>query len=108
MIKLFQVILIALLISTISLMAGNARKGAKVYSKKLTSGCDMSCNTFAKQHTRSEWKKINDSQKFEEEVAKICNKDTLKVNKKLYIYLYDFVYQYASGSEEYFDCPERH
>jgi len=97
--KLFTLIFAAVVglsfVSTASF--ADAAKGQKIFIKKLKKPCGFDGGTMAKKHTQDEWKAIQDSGKFNDEITKFCPK--AKPLKKKYVsHVYDFMYNYASDS----------
>ena len=97
--KLFMLIFAAVVglsfVSTASF--ADAAKGQKIFIKKLKKPCAFSGGVMAKKHTQDEWKAIQDSGKFNDEITKFCPK--AKPLKKKYVsHVYDFMYNYASDS----------
>lgn len=97
--KLFTLIFAAVVglsfVSTASF--ADAAKGQKIFIKKLKKPCGFDGGTMAKKHTQDEWKAIQDSGKFNDEMTKFCPK--AKPLKKKYVsHVYDFMYNYASDS----------
>lgn len=86
------------ILPTISM--ADAKKGHRLYKKKLQKKCNFAGSIFARNHTQDEWEKIHEDGSFKEETKKICPKlDVDKLNEKQWKDLYDFTYQYAIGGE---------
>jgi hypothetical protein len=74
----------------------SAKKGQRVFKKKMRKECGFSGVKFARHHTQAEWEEIYEDHRLKEEAQKICPR--LKVNKikeSWWKHLYDFVYKYA-------------
>ncbi len=85
-----------------STATADAKKGQKIYLKKLKSKCGFSGAKFAHKHTQDEWEAIKESGKFGAEVTKICPNATLK--PKYENDVYDFSYHYAKDSGNVPSC----
>lgn len=99
--KIISLSLIGLFIATSSLSA-DARKGQKLYLKKLKAPCGISGTTFSQKYTQDKWKSLKDSGNFKNEVLKIC--PNAKIKDKWIDNIYDFSYQYASDSGNVPSC----
>lgn len=94
--KIISALLIGLLFTTVYVDA-SAKKGKKIYMRKMKRDCGFNGRIFATKHTKRQWKKLKNKKQFTAEVKKICPK--AKRYKKSYNkHLYDFVYKYASDS----------
>lgn len=80
----------------------DAKKGQKLYMKKMKAACGFSGAKFAQKHTQDEWEEIHGAGKFKEEAEKIC--PGLKFNEKYTDDVYDFAYEYASDSGNVPSC----
>jgi len=90
---------VALLSTTAS---ADAKKGQKLYQKKMKAACGFSGAKFAAKHTQDEWEKIKGAGQFAAEAAKIC--PGVKVKEKYVPHLYDFAYEFASDSGNVPSC----
>lgn len=100
--KLGYTILLSMLVTTVlpTVSMADAKKGHRLYKKKLQKKCNFAGSIFARHHTQDEWEKINEDGDFKEETKKICPKiDVNKLNEKQWNDLYDFTYLYAIGGE---------
>lgn len=78
----------------------DAKKGHRLYKKKLQKQCNFQGSIFARNHTQDEWEKIYEDGSFKEESKKICPKiDVNKLNEKQWKDVYDFTYKYGIGGE---------
>ena len=78
----------------------DAKKGHRVYKKKMHKKCKFPGSIFARKHTQEEWEKINDKGQFKAETKKICpNLDMAKLSDKQWKDLYDFTYKFGVGGE---------
>ena len=82
--------------------SANAKKGKKIYMKKMKAPCGFSGAKFATKHSQGEWEKIKGAGKFAAEAAKIC--PGLKLKAKYVNDVYDFSYEYASDSGNVPSC----
>jgi len=105
-----RIALIALLglgFITTSAMADQA-KGKRVYQKFMKEACGKTGGEVAGMHTQKEWKALEDSGKFKDELEKICpaSKEFLEGPKfkKLEKHLYDFMYEFGKGSGNVPSC----
>ena len=96
--------LVALLGATLfsTTATANAKKGQKLYSKKMKAACGFSGAKFSAKHTQDEWEAINEAGGFAAEAAKIC--PGVKVKDKFVPHIYDFSYEYASDSGNVPSC----
>ncbi len=91
-------ILMSILLPTFSM--ADAKKGHRVYKKKMHRVCKFPGSIFARKHTQEEWEKINDKGQFQTETQKICpNLDLTKLSDKQWKDLYDFTYKFGVGGE---------
>jgi len=104
MTKITKLALLALLgLAVFSTTASaDAKKGQKLYMKKMKASCGFSGAKFAAKHTQDEWEKIQGAGQFAEEAAKICS--GVKVKDKYVPHIYDFAYEYASDSGNVPSC----
>jgi len=82
--------------------SADAKKGQKIYLKKLKAKCGFTGAKFAHKHTQDEWENIKQAGKFGAEVTNICPKATLK--DKYQTDVYDFSYKYAKDSGNVPSC----
>jgi hypothetical protein len=95
---LTTIVLGSMLLTTFSM--ADAKKGHRIYKKKMHRVCKFPGSTFARKHTQEEWEKINDKGQFREETQKICPALKLaKLNDKQWNDLYDFTYKFGIGGE---------
>ncbi|MDY0401818.1 cytochrome C [Sulfurovum sp.] len=80
----------------------DAKKGQKLYMKKMKAACGFSGAKFAQKHTQDEWEEIHGAGKFKEEAEKIC--PGLKLDPKYVDDIYDFSYEFASDSGNVPSC----
>ena len=89
---------VTLLLPTLSM--ADAKKGHRIYKKKLQRSCKFAGSIFARKHTQEEWEQINKQNLFKEETQKICPQlDIAKLNDKQWKDLYDFSYKFGIGGE---------
>ena len=92
------IVLGSLLAPTFSM--ANAKKGHRVYKKKMHRVCKFPGSTFARKHSQEEWEKINDKGQFKDETKKICpNFDMAKLSDQQWNDLYDFTHKFGVGGE---------
>ena len=82
--------------------SADAKKGQKLYMKKMKAVCGFSGAKFAQKHTQDEWEAIKGAGKFAEEAAKIC--PGLELKDSWVQDIYDFAYEYASDSGNVPSC----
>ena len=83
-----------------TLSMADAKKGHRIYKKKLQKKCKFAGSIFARKHTQEEWEKINKKGSFKTETQKICPKlDLAKLNEKQWNDLYDFSHKFGIGGE---------
>jgi len=74
----------------------DAKKGKRIYKKRMYKKCGFSGVKFARHHTQAEWETLYEKRKFQAEALKICPKiDTAKIKPKNWNDLYDFSVKYA-------------
>ena len=79
----------------------NAKKGQRVYKKKMHRACKLPGSIFARKHTQEEWEDFNSKGQFKEETKKICpNLELTKLSDKQWKDLYDFTYKFGLGGAE--------
>ena len=87
-----------MIIPTLSM--ADAKKGHRVYKKKLQRKCKFAGSIFARKHTQEEWEKINDEGLFKAETKKICPQiDLDKLNERQWKDMYEFTHKYGIGGE---------
>ena len=87
-----------MIIPTLSM--ADAKKGHRIYKKKLQKKCKFAGSIFARKHTQEEWEKIDQLGLFKTETQKICPQmDLGKLNEKQWNDLYDFTYKFGIGGE---------
>ncbi len=105
--KLALVAILGLGLVTTSAMADQA-KGKRVYQKFMKEACGKTGGDVSGIHTQKEWKALEDSGKFKDELEKVCptTKDFLEGAKfkKLENHLYDFMYEFGKGSGNVPNC----
>ncbi len=83
-------------------------KGKRVYQKFMKEACGKTGGDVATMHTQKEWKELEESGKFKDELEKVCptTKDFLEGPKfkKLEKHLYDFMYEFGKGSGNVPSC----
>ncbi len=80
-------------------------KGQKLFKRKFRKSCRFSGVRFARKHTQDEWNDIYDAGKFPAESKKICPRLKLdKIKKSWWPHVYDFTYEYATGSAHVPSC----
>ena len=85
--------------------SANAKKGQKLFAKKLKRACGMNGAKVAGKHTQDEWESINESGKLKDELKKICPNVQDKSLKDKYLpHYYDFFYKYGSDSGNVPSC----
>lgn len=99
--KLATAALLGVAVLSTTAMA-DAKKGQKLYMKKMKAACGFSGAKFAQKHTQDEWEEIHGAGKFKEEAEKIC--PGLNLNEKYVDDVYDFAYEYASDSGNVPSC----
>lgn len=83
----------------------NADKGQKLFKKKMRKACRFSGVKFARKHTQDEWEVIYQAGRFPQEAKKICPRLKLeKIKKSWWPHIYDFTYEYATGSSHVPSC----
>jgi len=82
--------------------SADAKKGQKLYMKKMKASCGFSGAKFAAKHTQDEWEKIQGAGQFAAEAAKIC--PGVKIKSKYVPHIYDFSYEFASDSGNVPSC----
>ena len=88
----------AMIVPTLSM--ADAKKGHRIYKKKLQRKCKFAGSIFARKHTQEEWEKIHEEGSFKTEAHKICPQlDLAKLNEKQWNDLYDFTYKFGVGGE---------
>lgn len=93
-----NLVLIATVLPTVSL--ADAKKGHRLYKKKLQKKCKFAGSVFARQHTQDEWEIINTNGLFKKETKKICPQlDLEKLKESQWKDIYDFTYKYGIGGE---------
>jgi hypothetical protein len=98
-------VLVSMSIPTDSM--ADAKKGKRIYKKKLQKKCGFSGVRFARNHKQFEWEKIYEDGTFPQEARKICPKlDIDKIQTKLWKDLYDFSYKYAEDGIEPNGCND--
>lgn len=91
-------ILTATILPTVSM--ADAKKGHRLYKKKLQKSCKFPGSIFARNHTQDKWEKIYEDGLFKEETKKICPRINIdKLNEKQWKDIYDFTYKYGKGGE---------
>jgi hypothetical protein len=97
--KKFLVILVTVLLVTAvvpTTVMASAKKGQRIFKKKLRNQCGFSGVKFARSHTQAEWEEIYEDHRFKNEVKKICPRvKTDKIKEVWWKHLYDFVYKHA-------------
>ncbi|HHD83695.1 MAG TPA: cytochrome C [Campylobacteraceae bacterium] len=105
--KLAIIALIGLGLGASSLSA-DAAKGKRIYQKFMKEACGKTGGDVSNMHTQKEWKELEESGKFKDELEKICpaDKDFLEGAKfkKLEKHLFDFMYEYGKGSGNVPSC----
>ncbi len=100
--KLSITVVLSVFVTTIlpTLSMADAKKGHRLYKKKLQKKCKLAGSIFARNHTQDEWEKIHEDGSFKEETKKICPQiDLDKLNEKQWKDIYDFTYKYGKGGE---------
>ena len=83
-----------------TLTMADAKKGHRVYKKKMHRKCKFPGSIFARKHTQDEWEKIQDKGQFKTESQNICPKmDFSKFSDKQWNDLYDFTHKFGVGGE---------
>ena len=78
----------------------DAKKGHRLYKKKLQKSCNFQGSIFARKHTQDEWEKIYEDGLFKEETKKICPQLNIdKIKEKQWDDIYDFTYKFGIGGE---------
>ena len=73
-----------------------AKKGQKIFKKKLRKKCGFSGVHFARHHAQGEWEELFDDGKFSKEAKKICPRLKLKkIKSSWWKDIYEFSYKYA-------------
>jgi len=100
------VLSVSFLMGTLSTPAeASAKKGQKLFKKKLRKACRFSGVKFARKHTQDEWEDIYKAGKFPQETKKICPRLKLdKIKKSWWPHIYDFTHEYATGSSHVPSC----
>ena len=84
-----------------STASADVGKGQKIILKKLKKACIKAGiengGVLAKKHTQAEWKALEDPEKLNEELAKLCP-GVKKLKAKYAKHTFDFLYNYASDS----------
>ena len=81
----------------------DAKKGQRLYAKKLRMTCGFKGAEMSAKHSQDQWKKIFDSGNLKKEIMKEC--PSAKGIKDSYLpHLYDFFYKYANDSGEVPSC----
>jgi Spy/CpxP family protein refolding chaperone len=105
--KTLLIAMLGLGLVTSSLSADQA-KGKRVYQKFMKEACGKTGGDVSGMHTQKEWKELEESGKFKDELEKICpqTKDFLEGPKfkKLEKHLYDFMYEFGKGSGNVPSC----
>ena len=92
--------LLAMTILVPTLSMSDAKKGHRIYKKKLQRSCKFAGSIFARKHTQEEWEQIHKQNLFKEETKKICPQfDMGKLNDKQWKDLYDFSHKFGIGGE---------
>jgi len=100
--KIITLIVMALfvMVSTPSIATAGAKKGQKIFKKKLRKKCRFSGVKFARYHTQGEWEEIFDDGKFPQEAKKICPRLKLKkIKPSWWEHVYEFSYMYAKDGK---------
>jgi len=78
----------------------DAKKGQKLYKKKMQKKCKLASSIFARNHTQDEWEEIYEDGLFKKETQKICPQlDIDKFNDKQWNDIYEFTYKFGIGGE---------
>jgi len=96
--KMIAIIALALftMASVPTVASTGAKKGQKIFKKKLRKKCGFSGVRFARHHTQGEWEEIFDDDKFAREAKKICPRLKLKkIKASWWEHIYEFSYKYA-------------
>lgn len=89
---------LALGLATSSLSA-DAVKGQKLYTKLLKDPCGITGAKFAAKHSQEEWRELQESGKFEDEMIKICpNIKAGDIKESLHRHIVDFAVEFANDS----------
>jgi len=92
-------IIIFTMIGVTTTIDADITKGQKIFKKNFRKACRFSGVKFARYHTQDEWKELYKSDKFKEEVKKICPRLKLeKIKDNWWLDLYDFAHEYGSDS----------
>lgn len=105
--KILNLTLATLMIlsTSTSVLSADAKKGQKIYLKKLKNSCEINGVAFASKHTKDEWTKFHTDGKLATEIKNICPNASDKALKEKYLKDYlDFFIQFASDSEEVPAC----
>ena len=88
------------MVSVPTVASAGAKKGQKIFKKKLRKKCGFSGVRFAKHHTQGEWEEIFDDGKFAIEAKKICPRLKLKkIKPSWWEDIYEFSYMYAKDGK---------
>jgi len=86
-------------INQLDMSMGDATIGKNIFTNKIRFYCGISNDEFAPIHTQDEWEAIEQAGKFKEEIFKICPKLKEIYKDSWSANLYQFVYEYASDSD---------
>ncbi|KYJ87477.1 hypothetical protein [Sulfurovum riftiae] len=83
-----------------TVVLADAKKGHRLYKKKMQRKCKFAGSIFARKHSQDEWEKIKEEGKFKDEAKKLCPAmDFSKLKPKQWDDLYDFSYTYGVGGK---------
>jgi hypothetical protein len=100
--KLTTILLLTMLGTVIfpTAVLADAKKGHRLYKKKMQRKCKFAGSIFARKHTQEAWEKLKEEGKFKEEARKICPAMNFsKLSPKQWNDLYDFSYAYGVGGK---------
>lgn len=93
-------------IPTISM--ADAKKGHKLYKKKLQKKCKVPGSIFARKHTQDEWEEIYEDGLFKEETKKLCPLVNIeKIKEKQWQDIYEFIYKHGIGGVALSGCDPK-
>jgi hypothetical protein len=96
--KFLTLLVLALFISATvpTAVMASAKKGQRIFKKKLRKKCGFSGVRFTRTHTQREWEEIYESGNFKKETQSICPRLKVEgIKKSWWKHLYDFSYKYA-------------
>jgi len=91
---------IFIMVSLPTVATAGAKKGQKLFKKKMRKKCGFSGVRFSRHHTQGEWEEIYDDGKFQKEAKKICPRLKLKkIKPSWWKHIYEFSYTYAKDGK---------